>query len=109
MPQIKVNQETYARLFRMLLDDPVTTSELVEETGLHRVTAQSLMRALKKHGVVHVCAWEPDKLGRDRIAVYKLGAGRDRPRRRLSDTEKQARHRAKKMSLDTLLNPRGRR
>lgn len=107
MPQIKVNQETYARLLRMLLDDPVTANELVEETGLHRVTAQSLMRTLHKHEVVHVCAWEPDKLGRDRIPVFKLGAGRDKPRRKLTDAQKQARCRAKKVSLDTLMKPRG--
>ena len=71
------------------------------------MTAQSLMRTLRKHGVVHVCAWEPDKMGRDRIPVFKLGTGRDKPRRKLTAAQRQARSRAKKTSLDTLMNTRG--
>lgn len=105
--QHKINQETYGRLFRMLLDDPCTAHELSEETGLHIVTAQSLMRTLKKHKVVHVSAWEPDRLGRDATPVYKLGDGRNKPRRRMTHAERQARYREKKL-LDTTLGARSR-
>lgn len=104
----KVNQDTYARVFRMLLDDPITAHEAAEETGMHVVTAQSLMRALKKHKVVHVVSWEADSLGRDTTPVYKLGRGRDKPRRKMTASERQARCRAKKreMALTMLMGVR---
>lgn len=104
--QHKVNQDTYGRLFRMLLDDPCTAHELAEETGLHIVTAQSLMRTLKKHKVVHISAWEPDRLGRDATPVYKLGDGKNKARRRMTHAERQARHRAKKTGIATLMSAR---
>jgi len=95
----KVNQDTYARVFRMLLDDPITAYDAAEETGMHVVTAQSLMRTLKKHKVVHVCAWEADALGRDTTPVYKLGHGKNKPRHKFTAAERQARSRAKKRKL----------
>lgn len=98
----KINQDTYGRLFRMLLDDPCTAHDLSHETGLHIVTAQSLMRTLKKHKVVHVSAWETDRLGRDTTPVYKLGEGRDKPRRRMTQSERQQRYRNKKLLATTI-------
>ena len=103
---IKVNQDMYARTLKMLLEDPLTAHEVAEETGMHIITAQCLMRAFKKHKVVHVCAWEPDKMGRDATPVYKLGGGRDRPRRKLTAAERTARYRAKKLLTGTLLSAR---
>lgn len=102
----KVNQDMYGRLFRMLLDDPCTAHELSSETGMHIVTAQALMRTLKKYKVVHVSAWEADRLGRDVTPVYKLGAGKDKARHRFTAAERMARLRAKKQSLDTLIGAR---
>lgn len=104
MRQIKVNQLTYARLFRMLLDDPATVRELVEDIGLHRTTTLSLMRTLYLQGVVHICAWERDKMGRECIPVYKLGTGKDKPRRTRSGKQRQAQIRARKQNASTLLN-----
>lgn len=95
----KVNQDTYARVFKELLDGPITAHDAVQSAGLHVVTAQNLMRCLKKHKVVHVAAWEKDRLGRDVTPVYALGDGRDKPRRKLTAAERQARHRAKKAAL----------
>lgn len=95
----KVNQDTYARVFKCLLTDEMTAHEIVNETGIHIITAQSLMRCLKKHKVVHVCGWEKDRLGRDSTPIYKLGEGRNKPRARISDAEKARRYRAKKAAL----------
>ena len=95
----KVNQDTYARVFSMLLADPITAHEAAEETGMHYVTAQSLMRTLKKHKVVHVSGWEADALGRDTTPIYKLGRGRDKPRHKFTAAERQARSREKKRKL----------
>lgn len=100
---VKVNQDMYARLFKILLDDPCTAHDLSEETGMHIITAQSLMRTLKKHKVVHVCAWEADRLGRDVTPVYKLGEGRDKKRHKFTAAERTARYRAKKMTIAALL------
>jgi predicted ArsR family transcriptional regulator len=103
---VKVNQSMYARLFKLLLHDPVTAHEVAEETGMHVVTAGSVLRTMKKHKVVHVCAWEADRLGRDVTPVYKLGEGRDKPRHKFTAAERQARRRAKKLELTTLLGVR---
>ena len=103
MPVVKVNQTTYALTMKLLLDGPVTAQEIVEETGLHLVTAQRLMRIFKKHGVVHVCAWEADRLGRDVTPVYKLGKGKDKPRHKFTAAERQARHRAKTQVMGVML------
>lgn len=103
---VKVNQDMYARLFKMLLDDPMTAHELAEETGMHLITAQSLMRTMKKHKVVHVCAWEPDRLGRDVTPVYKLGGGKDKPRHKFTAAERTARYRARQNSIATLMGAR---
>lgn len=92
---VKVNQSTYARAFRMLLDEPVTAHEVSSETGLHLVTAQDLLRTLRRHRVVHISAWEPDRLGRDVTPVYALGAGKDKPRRKLAGAERARRYRAR--------------
>jgi predicted ArsR family transcriptional regulator len=95
----KVNQDTYARVLRMLMENPITAHEAAEETGMHLITAQSLMRALKKHKVVHVSGWEADSLGRDTTPIYKMGRGRDRPRHKFTASERQARCRAKKKAM----------
>lgn len=95
----KVNQDTYARLFKYLLHVPATAHELAAETGIHIVTAQSLMRCLKKHKVVHISSWEKDTKGRDATPVYTLGLGRDKPREKLSVAERQRRYRDKKAGL----------
>ena len=100
MMTYKVNQETYARLFKHLLYAPVTAYELAEETGIHVITAQCLMRCLHKHKVVHIYSWEKDTMGRDSTPMYKLGRGKDKPRERLSDAERQRRYRAKKKGLE---------
>jgi predicted ArsR family transcriptional regulator len=102
----KVNQSTYARVFKLLLHDPATAHEIVEETGLHIITAQSLMRTLRRHRVVHICAWERDSMGRDAIPVYRLGEGKDKARRKMTAAERQAKHRAKEQQLDALMGMR---
>lgn len=91
----KINQETYARLFKMLLDDPITAHEAAEETGIHIVTAQRLMRILKKHKVVHVTGWEPNGRGIDTTPVYTLGGGKDKPRRKKSSAQRTGEYRAR--------------
>ena len=97
--QRKINHENYAKLLKMLLQEPITAHDVVEELGLHIVNVQGFMRTLKKHKVVRICAWEADRLGRDCTPVYKLGKGRDKPRRQTPRAEISRRYREKKKML----------
>lgn len=92
----KVNQDTYARVFKLLLSRPVSAHEIVNETGIHIVTAQRLMRTLKQHEIIHICNWRQDLLGRDAIPVYELGFRKDKPRRAMTQAQRQQRCRDKK-------------
>ena len=96
----KTNQETYAILFKHLLDGPMTAYDLVEESGVHIVTAQSLMRCLKKHKVVHICGWEKNSRGIDTTPIYKLGHGKNKPRAKMTDKERTQRYRDKKKAME---------
>lgn len=104
--QRKLNQNMYARIFVMLTAEPCTTHDLVEETGIHLVTAQRLMRCFNRYKLVHVCAWEKDVKGRDCTQVYKFGKGKDKPRHRMTDAERTERYRNKKkmMALTNVLH-----
>lgn len=94
----KVNQSMYAKVFKELLDGPMTAHDAVETCGIHIVTAQSLFRELRNHDVVHVTAWEPDSLGRDATPVYRLGEGKNKGRSKMSQAQRQQRHREKKQA-----------
>lgn len=96
MSQIKVNQDMYARLFKLLMERPISAHEISEKVGMHIVNAQGLMRTLKKHGVVHVYSWRPDSMGRDVTPVYVMGDGIDKPRRSMSRAEISRRYRERK-------------
>ena len=90
---IKVNHLALARTFRMLQAGPVTAQALANETGVHVVTAQDWLRALKAEKTVHIGSWLPDNLGRDAVPVYELGDDKDEPRRRLTRAEISQRYR----------------
>lgn len=96
----KVNQTSYALIFKALLSEPQSFDTLVEITGLHRQTLYDLFRVLKKYKVVHVCGWDQDSMGRDMFPIFKLGAGRDKPRYRMPRSEIAKRYRLKKKALE---------
>jgi predicted ArsR family transcriptional regulator len=92
----KVNQDTYAKALKLLLTRPVSAHEIVKETGLHTVTAQRLMRTLKKHEIIYICNWRQDTKGRDAIPVYEIGFRKDKPRRAMTQAQRQQLCRARK-------------
>lgn len=96
---IKVNAITQARLIKLLLEGTYTCQELAEETGLHYVTVCQYARELHRAGAAHISGWEKDQRGRDLVKIYKLGAGKDKPRQRKSGAEKQVAYRAKKKQM----------
>ena len=91
--QMKVGHMTLAKTLALLMVGPTTTHEISEHIGIHLVTAQEWMRALRKEGTVHIVGWLPDRLDRDCTPVYALGAGKDKPRRKLSGAARAARYR----------------
>jgi hypothetical protein len=94
----KVNQDMYAQIFKLLTERPVTAYDISEKVGMHVVNAQGLMRTFKRYGVVHVCNWRQDSMGRDVTPVYELGEGLDKPRRKKTAAQRTAKHREKLMS-----------
>ena len=96
----KTTQDTYALALKLLMSRPASAHEIVKETGLHIVTAQRFMRTLKKHEVIHICNWRQDSRGRDAIPVYDIGFRKDKPRRAMTQAQRQQRCRAKKEKND---------
>ena len=90
--QRKINAIAQAQLIRLLLEGAYTCQQLAEETGLHYVTVLQYTRELHKAGAAHIASWEADSRGRDSIKVYKLGAGRDAQRRKLTPMQKKQRY-----------------
>lgn len=99
---LKVNQDTYARVFASLLHGPACVTELVIETGLERRTLYSLMKCLHKHKVVHIAAWERDSIGRECIPVWAFGIGRDVKRKPKTAAENTRAYRARQQSVASL-------
>lgn len=99
MAQVKVNAWAYSQLVKHMLEGTYNCRELAELTGLHYVTVLTYTREMHKSGACHICMWEQDSRGRDMVKVYKIGAGRDAKRFKLTPAERQARVRAKKREL----------
>jgi DNA-binding transcriptional ArsR family regulator len=95
----KVGHAALAKTLKLLLEGPVTAQKISEVTGVHLLTAQEWMRALRKEGVVHVGDWIADRLERDITPVYVLGPGPDKERRRLTTAQRQARYRERQSKL----------
>lgn len=86
---------TQAQLIKLLMEGAYNCKELAELTGLHYVTVLQYTRELHKVGAAHIVRWETDERGREAVKVYKLGAGRDARRSRMTEAQRQARYRAK--------------
>lgn len=100
--QIKVGALTYAQLVLHMLEGIHNCQELAELTGLHYVTVLQYTRELHAAGACHISSWEKDSRGRDAIKVYKIGAGKDAKRQRMTQAERQARTRAKNAHIDMM-------
>lgn len=92
---VKLSAFTNARLILALIPGDLTIADLVDETGLHRVTIERYCKEMHKVGAVHVVRWEPDARGRHNVKIYKLGLGKDARRVRMSDAERRQRARDK--------------
>ena len=100
---VKINAILQAKLIKLLLEGTYTCQELAEMTGLHYVTVLQYTRELHREGAAHICGWHEDQQGRQLIKIYKIGAGKDVKRKRLTMYERQVRYRARKKQLQHLM------
>ena len=100
--QIKINAITQAQLIKLLLEGIYSCRELAEHSGLHYVTVLQYTRELHRVGAAHISSWEKDDRGRDVIKVYKLGAGKDAKRQRMTQAERQQKQRVKKRMAEVI-------
>jgi predicted ArsR family transcriptional regulator len=96
---IKINAILQAKLIKLLLEGTYTCQELAEMTGLHYVTVCQYTRELHRAGAAHISGWEKDQRGRDLAKIYKLGEGRDKPRQKKTQAERQLAYRTKKKQM----------
>ena len=101
---IKINQESYCIIIKLLLAGDQTIDALQEATGLHRVTLQSFTRCLRKHKIIYVCDWEPDSMGRDAFAVFRIGAKKDKSRYKVSAKDRTKKYRENKKLAELRFN-----
>ncbi len=96
---IKINAILQAQLIKLLLEGTYTCQELADMTGLHYVTVCQYTRELHRAGAAHISGWEKDNRGRDLAKIYKLGEGKDKPRQKKTQAERQIAYRAKKKQI----------
>lgn len=99
---VKVGAISYAQLIKLLLEGIYTCQELADETGLHYVTVLQYTRELHRAGAAYIAGWEEDCFGRDALKVYKLGAGKDKPRRQRTRAQIARDYRARRRARETL-------
>lgn len=73
---------------------PVSIAALSEVSGLNELTVGALMRACHQRGAVHIAGWDPDRHGRHKTRLWRVGPGVDAPRPKLSRAERAARNNA---------------
>jgi len=97
---IKINAITQAKLIEAMLDGIYNCQELADITGLHYVTVLQYTRELHRAKAAHICQWDKDTRGRDVIKIYKIGRGKDAKREKLTQAQRQARHREKTRAME---------
>lgn len=104
---VRLGALSMAKITRALLDGPCSINELKLVSGLNISTLHEYMRALRKEGVVHICAWERDTTGRESLRVFKLGNEKDAPRAKKSKAQiaRECRKRKQDAKLATSFGP----
>jgi hypothetical protein len=95
MKQIKMGAISYALMLKHMMEGVYTCQELAEFTGLHLITVYQYTREICAAGAAHICHYEPDARGRHNIKVYKLGAGKNAKKPKMTVNERMAKHREK--------------
>lgn len=108
-PKPRITAVIQARILQSLLDGG-TFHEIMEETGISKVTLTSYLRALHKPAdglnLIHVHSWEEDKKGARTIRIFKWGPGlKDAKKPVYTNAERQHRKRLRDRDRAILLKP----
>lgn len=97
-----------AAFLKAMLSGPMTKRQLANATGIYYDTMLSLIAALERENVVHICEWLPDSMGRYQIAVYTLGAGEDaeKPKKQTAAMRSAAYKKRLKAKNDSIYQPK---
>lgn len=94
----KVGAFAYAQLVKALQEGPYSRAELAEITGLHTQTVGHYVDELRRAGQVFIAAWDqPADGGRNLVACYQLGQMKDVTRPKMSEAQRTAACRARKL------------
>lgn len=91
----RINAVSLSKFIVAMQDAPCTYADLVEATGLCKVTVRHYLLALHKEGGCHIVGWEKNSRGADTAAVFVLGRGRDKPRERKTCADRSRAYREK--------------
>lgn len=69
-----INALTFALMMRMLMDDEVTRSDIVESIGLHHMTVSQYIEQLRRKRVVRISAYYRDKRGQGWVPHYTMNS-----------------------------------
>lgn len=96
----KINAIAQAKLIALLYGG-ASAAECMEETGLHRLTVNEYVRALRSEEICYIQRWSEDTLGRMSVAIHKLGEGKDAKRipksKKVRNQQLSARHKQAKL------------
>jgi predicted ArsR family transcriptional regulator len=96
----KIGAMSYAILLKYLAEGTRDCQELAEAVGLHVLTVYDYTKAMYKQGVIHICAWETDSLGRCNVRIYMLGKGKDAIKSKKSRIQISADWRARQKQIE---------
>lgn len=98
MPSI--NRTSYAILIKALQERDLTYEQMQKLTGLSKGGLVNLTKTFRHYKLMHICELEPDRLGRECIAVFRWGAGKDVRPTRMTSAEKCRLHRERKRKIN---------
>jgi hypothetical protein len=107
-PLARINALSYAILLRELIESPSTLRELSAATGLAYTTIREAMHAWHIAKIVYIVGYNKDARGRDNERLWSFGLDRrDAKRFAFTQSERQARSRAKKRAIQlvNILSP----
>jgi hypothetical protein len=91
----RVNALSLSKMLAAMQSGPHSFNELAEETGLYYHTVRHYVKAMHVEGVCHIGGWLPDARGREVIAQFELGAGRDVKPHRVTSAQRGKAYRAR--------------
>lgn len=97
MPSI--NRTSYAILIKALMKQDLTYDQMQEMTGLSKGGLINLTKTFRHYKLMHICDLLPDRLGRECIAVFRWGEGRDAKPYCMPNAEKLRRRRERRKKL----------